>query len=338
MGRRVSIRKRKQRRIAAGTIAVLVAVFLCAGIFMLVRRNTGGSSSLFLAYSFEASPVYSIETEDVTLFASSLCVVDGDSGADSSVTADAAITLNTTTLEVVYSDDAYEQLEPASITKLMTCLLALKYGDLEEEITVKSSMLENLDPASSVCGVTDGDTLTLEQLLYGLMLPSGNDAANVIAYLIAGDEQSFVDMMNAEAKLLGATDTSFANAHGLTDPDHYTTAYDIYLILNELLNYDKFLEIIGTSSYTATFININTGTEQTLEWESIIGYMNGVVEAPDRVTLIGGKSGTTPEAGCCLSLVSVNEDGETFISVVLGSESKADLYSSMNALLKKTTQ
>lgn len=270
--------------------------------------------------------------ERPALFGDGLCVAE-ESEPDGQITAKAGIIFNRTTGEVVYSHNAYETLYPASITKCMTFLTALKHGDLSAKVTVTEEMLANLDPESSVAGLKPGDTLSLEQLLYGLMLPSGNDAANAIAWLVAGGEEAFVALMNEEAQAIGATGSHFANAHGLTDPSHYTTAYDIYLVYNELLDYDKFLEVVGVPDYTAQYEN--QGTPVTKTWVRGIWYFNGQAEAPSGVTPIGGKTGTTPEAGYCLSLASSDSQDEQYVSVVLKADGRDALYGNMTALLSK---
>ena len=143
---------------------------------------------------------------------------------------------------------------PASITKVMTSLIAIKYGNLEDQVTVTEDAVIS-ESGATLCGIKPGDTLTLEQLLYGLMLPSGNDAGAAIAIHMAGSIDAFADMMNEEAKRLGATDTHFMNPHGLHDEDHYTTAYDLYLIFNEALKYPEFRTVTGSTAYTANYTN-----------------------------------------------------------------------------------
>ncbi len=338
MSRKKTARQVRRRRVFFRAFFVtLLITGLSAGAFLLVKKPFGtgenGETPLPLLYE---SPVELKKLEAAAdkpaLFGTDLCVAE-ESEPDGTIDAEAGIVFNRTTGEAVYSHNAYQQLYPASITKCMTFLTALKYGDLSATVTVTEEMLSNLDPASSVAGLKPGDTLTLEQLLYGLMMPSGNDAANAIAWLVAGGEDEFVALMNEEARAIGATRSHFANAHGLTDPEHYTTAYDIYLIYNELLDHDKFLEVIGTSDYMAQYEN--AGTPIATTWARGIWYFNGRAQAPEGITPIGGKTGTTPEAGYCLSLASVDPQGEQFVSVVLKAENRDDLYENMTALLSK---
>lgn len=343
MPRTTTAKQVRRSRALLRFILTFLVIVSCTVIFLCIVRNpfAGERNTSFLhAYEKQRS-VSTVKAPDSSgnsnegpaLFAENLCVVTENSEADPSVSSEAAVIFNRTNGQVIYSKNAYERLYPASVTKIMTCLVALKYGDLSQSITVKNEMLANLDPDSSVCHIADGDTVTLEQLLYGLMMPSGNDAANVIAYCVAGSEEAFVEMMNNEAGQLGATGTHFCNAHGLNNPDHYTTAYDIYLIFNELMNYDKFMEIIETQEYTAQYTNNGQPVSNT--WGRGIWYFNGQAAAPEGISPLGGKTGTTPEAKFCLSLASQDENGNQYISVVLRAESRDSLYESMTALLSK---
>ena len=116
--------------------------------------------------------------------------------------------------QVSYAQNIYEKMYPASTTKILTAYVALKYGDLDQTLTVSEYAIESLDPASSVCGLKIGDRITLREALYGLMLRSGNDAANVIAEGISGSMDAFVELMNREALALGATGSHFMNPSG----------------------------------------------------------------------------------------------------------------------------
>src|SRR5699024_3631243 len=142
----------------------------------------------------------------------------------------------------LFQKNALQQMNPASTTKIMTALLALKYGNLSDLVTVTDAAVIT-ETGSSMAGILPGDKLTLEQLLYGLMMPYGNDAANAIAVHIAGSVEAFADMMNEEAWRIGATGTHFVNANGLTAEGHYTTAYDLYLMFHEALGYETFRDI-----------------------------------------------------------------------------------------------
>lgn len=233
---------------------------------------------------------------------------------------------------VLYGQNIYEHLYPASITKIMTAIVALKNGNLNDMVTVSQSAL-NLEEGSQLCGFQAGDQLTLEQLLYGLLIYSGNDAAAAIAEHVGGTQENFVQMMNEEISRLGMTNTHFTNPHGLQSPEHYTSVYDIYLMLNEAIKYPKFVEIIQMGAYTISFKN-TLGQENSIYLESTDYYLIGEATEPKGVTILGGKTGTTDEAGNCLALVCQNEYGKTFISIVTNAETKPVLYEQMNQLLE----
>ena len=268
------------------------------------------------------------------LFASDLCVVTDESVfSDTSITSEAAALFNITDGEVLYSKQAFERLNPASITKVMTALVAVKYGNLQDLVTVTEDAVVT-ESGATLCDIHPGDVLTMEQLLYGLMLPSGNDAGIAIAVHMAGSVEAFSDLMNEEARKLGATNTHFTNPHGLTDPEHYTTAYDLYLIFNEALKYEKFREITGTTSYVANYQD-KDGNSISKTWEGGNWYMSGNRETPEGLNVFGGKTGTTQAAGYCLIMSTRDEKGKEYISVVLKAGSRPGLYDNMTNLIYK---
>ena len=240
----------KKRQIAALLLAACLTASLTSGC--------GQTAQLTDAFSSD-HPEYGIQSGDdnteIPYFATDLCVAEGDAEeieADTSE-AGAALFFYIDTKEVLYAKNIYERLYPASTTKLMTALVALKNGDLDEQTTVSQESVTFHESGVSTAKLKAGDVLTLRQLLYALLLPSANDAANVIAEQIAGSQDQFVAMMNAEAKEIGATGSHFVNANGLHDENHYTTAYDLYLIFQAAMQYDDFMEIIQQKEYTATY-------------------------------------------------------------------------------------
>lgn len=204
--------------------------------------------------------------------------------------------------------------EPASVTKVMTCLLALEYGGLSDWVEVKQSVLNALDPVSSVAGIEAGEYYTLEQLLYGLMVQSGNDAAVVIADYLGGSVDAFVAMMNEKAAALGCANTHFTNPHGLHDEDHYSTARDLAKIMTAAMEYDIFWTLCATERYVIPETEYNKervliSTNYLISTEETERYYDSRV--------IGGKTGFTTSAGRCVACVA--DIGETkYLVVVLG--------------------
>ena len=186
-------------------------------------------------------------------------------------------------------------------------------------------------------GVKKGDTMTLDQALHISLINSANDVSVMIAEGIGGSVDNFVEMMNEEALRLGATNTHFTNPHGLSADNHYTTSYDLYLIFNEAIKYELFNEIIHMTSYSTTYYDKDMEPKEfscnTLNW-----FLRGDYEAPENITVVGGKTGTTNAAGHCLVLLSKDTSGNRYISVILRSESRDVLYSQMSDMLSLITK
>lgn len=269
-----------------------------------------------------------------SLFASDLCVVTDESQySPSDTTSEAAGLFDITDGQVMYSKNAFERLYPASITKVMTALIAIKYGDLTDTVTVTEDAVIT-EAGATLAGIHPGDQLTMEQLLYGLMLPSGNDAGAAIAVHMAGSIDAFAELMNREAQKLGATGTHFMNPHGLTNADHYTTAYDLYLIFNEALKQPEFRKVTGSTSYTADYTD-GSGNPVSTTWEGGNWYMVGQRQTPDGLTVFSGKTGTTSAAGFCLIMASRDQKEKEYISVVLKAPSRPGLYDNMTNIISK---
>ena len=298
---------------------------------------TGQRSSLDQAYSFDQSRMIAEETDSdqgrAAAFASDLCVVTTEPYEDDGVTAEAAAVFAVDGQTTVSSRNAFERLHPASTTKVMTALVAIKYGNLEDLVEVTEEAMVT-EAGATLCGIQPGDVLTMEQLLYGLMLPSGNDAGAAIAIHMSKNIEGFSKLMNEEAARLGATGTHFTNPHGLTEAEHYTTAYDLYLIFNEALKYEEFRIITGSTVYPAKYQNKDTG-EVIKNWEGSNQFMNGKRETPDGLTVFAGKTGTTNAAGYCLVMASRDEQDREYISVVLKAGSRNELYDNMTNIVRK---
>jgi len=234
--------------------------------------------------------------------------------------------------EILYAENIYEQLPPASLTKIMTALVALKYGNLQDEIVVTENC-KITESGAQVYNFKPGDVITLDQALNVLLIYSANDVGLIIAEHISGDVDSFCALMNEEAKALGATSTNFTNPHGLTAENHYTTVYDLYLIFNEVIQYERFREIIQLTSYTSVYKDAQ-GNQKTIEIRNTNQYFMGNVEAPESITVLGGKTGTTNAAGNCLILYIKDNAGNPYISVILRADKRENLYNDMNMLLE----
>lgn len=311
----------------------ITALLLAACLTASLTSGCGQTAQLTDAFSSDR-PEYGIQSGDdnteIPYFAKDLCVAEGDAEeieADTSE-AGAALFFNIDTKEVLYAKNIYERLYPASTTKLMTALVALKNGDLDAQTTVSQESVTFHESGVSTAKLKAGDVLTLRQLLYALLLPSANDAANVIAEQIAGSQDQFVAMMNAEAKEIGATGSHFVNANGLHDENHYTTAYDLYLIFQAAMQYDDFMEIIQQKEYTATY-TASDGSAIEAIWSSSNKFTSGAVTVPDGVQAVGGKTGTTTAARSCLVQLFTDAQGQRYVAIILGCKERGILYEEM---------
>lgn len=272
------------------------------------------------------------------LLVDELCVTSEDVISESFSTGDefrAVALFQPDSKSVLHAKDIHERIYPASTTKIMTIYLALKYGTLTDTVTISENAV-GVPLDSSRAGFKTGDQVTLEGLLYSLMLPSGNDSAVAVAEYISGSVEEFAQLMNSEAKKLGATNSNFVTPHGYHDENHYTTAYDLYLIFNACVKYNKFLEIVSTAEYKTNITQAN-GTYREVIWKQSNQYINGIRQIPDGVTIIGGKTGTTDEAGACLILYSKTSN-TPHISIIMGAETKSVLYENMSNLISSVAK
>lgn len=273
--------------------------------------------------------------EKVDSFAKKLCIVSSDVDAnsiESSATTGAAL-FDLKNHDTIYAKNAHERIYPASLTKIMTFIVAIKNGDPSATLTATSNVYIN-DYAAQKIELNEGDQMTLEQALNIMLIYSANDVANLVAEGVGGSIDNFVAMMNEEAIRLGCTETHFVNANGLTNEDHYTTPYDLYLMMNEAIQFDLFNNIIGKDVYETTFYNV-AGNEKKISVESTNLYLIGKESAPGGITVIGGKTGTTSAAGHCLVLLSKDVSNNNYISIVMRSDTRNDLYKIMNSMLSK---
>ncbi len=216
------------------------------------------------------------------------------------------IVLDRKTLLPLYEKDAYSKVAMASTTKILTCIIALESCSLEEIVPISKKAAS---VSGSTLGITQNTKINMNDLLYGLMLRSGNDCAIAIAEYISGSTENFSVLMNKKAKELGLKNSNFVTPHGLDDPKHYTTAYELALLTNYALNNLKFLEIVSTKTCTIYLNDIPRTISNTNE---LLGNTQGVY---------GVKTGFTFEAGRCL-VSSCKRNNLDIIIVVLGADTK----------------
>ena len=326
--------RRRKKQIRKQIIIILSAVISLTILMILLFFMINNKKAYNYISDYETVN-YNTSVVDKSLTSVDLCVVADDvtipgyTGVDS---IHGQALFDVTDKQVIFSNNIYDKLYPASTTKILTAYVTLKYGDLNDIVTVSASALD-LPYDAQVCFLQEGDKVKLYDLLCGLLLYSGNDAANAIAEHISGSVDEFVNLMNEEALKLGATHTHFVNPHGLHDDNHYTTVYDLYLMFNACIKYDTFNEIYSNGYWTADVTRLD-GTVTQLTWEPTNYFSNGTKTITDDYSNKGGKTGTTDEAGSCLVLSSIYKDDKQMISIIMGAESKDQLYSEMNNMLE----
>ena len=334
----VQRKKRKQKKTLQRLLLLVLLVLMAVGVGALVLLLKGCAfSTMVQAYDIHTQFQYqsaASESQRANSFAQDLCVVSGDQSLDSvSLESDQeGLLLDLNDKAVLYAKGAYDKVYPASITKIMTALLAFTNGNMDDVVTITEENI-TLEEGSQVVGFQVGDQVTMDQLVHCLLVYSGNDAASAIATHVGGSTENFVAMMNQYAAQLGCTGTHFTNPHGLQDENHYTTPYDIYLMLKEALKYPEFTEITQLNSYTVTYTH-SDGSEVSTALTATDHYLTGEASAPKGVTVLGGKTGTTSIAGNCLALLCQNSYGEPYVSIVMGASTKELLYQEMNSLLE----
>jgi len=224
-----------------------------------------------------------------------------------------AILIDAKSGNVLFEKNANQKAYPASTTKTLTALIALeKIANLDEEIIPSHQAVYSVPAGSSIAYFSEGEKLTAEQVLHGLMLPSGNDAANILAEHISGSNAEFAKLMNETAKRLEAENSNFMNPSGLHDDMHYTTASDMAKIARHAMQNPTFREIVSKAKYTVPPTNVssksrtfNTTNKLLLPGEYYFEYATGI------------KTGYTTQAANCL-ISSASKDGVDLIAVVLG--------------------
>lgn len=227
------------------------------------------------------------------------------------ITAGSAMLYDLTTGKTLYTLNPDNEVPMASTTKIMTAVVALTFGNLDQPITVGADAVALDNQGTSICGLVLGETLTLREMLYCLMLPSGDDAAIAIADGVGGSQQGFVSLMNLETAMLGLGHTHYANPHGLDQPGHYTSARDLVKLAAYALSSPTFANIVATPTMVlpanATHHEyILTNTNELLAGQPF-AYTGAV----------GVKTGYTGGAGYCLVFAATRPQG-TLLGVVLG--------------------
>ena len=217
-----------------------------------------------------------------------------------------AIIIDKKSKRIIYGKNENKRVAMASTTKIMTAIIVLENANLNDEVIVSAKAA---GIGGSRLGLKKNDKITVMNLLFGLMLCSGNDAAIALAEHVAGSVESFADKMNEKAKDLKLQNTHFVTPHGLDNPEHYTTAYELAIIADYAMDNEEFTKIVGTKNATVIINGYSKNIKNTNE---LLGYLQGVK---------GVKTGFTNNAGRCL-VTCTNRNGFEIIAVVLGADTK----------------
>ena len=230
------------------------------------------------------------------------------------ITAQAAIVMDSATGTILYSKNIHEELFPASTTKIMTCLLAVENASLSDTITFSNDAVFSVPQGGSNIGMDVGQSITLEQALYGIMVGSANEVANAVAEHVSGSIDAFVDLMNERAKELGCTNTHFSNTNGLQADDHYTSAYDLALIAKAFFDNELLCKVGNTARYHFTATATQPDDFYLNNKHKLI---SGEISYEG---ILGGKTGYTDLARETL-VTCAEKDGLKLICVVFMEES-----------------
>ncbi|MBQ9360353.1 MAG: D-alanyl-D-alanine carboxypeptidase [Lachnospiraceae bacterium] len=315
---------------------------IIASILLCVSFSGCGETSYGVPFDKDSTKsAFRFESQDVREcadpFAANLCIPGPESTSENEIefgpdSYAAAMLFDLKGKKTLYCKSPYERLYPASMTKVLTAIVAMENCDMDQVLVADESCVLTENDVQKI-KLKAGDTMTLDQALHILLIYSANDVANLIAVNVAGSIEAFADMMNEEAKTLGATNSHFVNPSGLQDEDHYTTAYDMYLLFNKAISYGKFIEIISMSEYSTVYHRAS-GEDIPFECETTNRYLKGQYSPPQAANIIGGKTGSTIAAGTCLVLLSKDASDNSYISVVMKADGVDVLYTKTNSLLE----
>jgi len=245
------------------------------------------------------------------------------------IVAESAILIDANTKTVLYEKNGYDKHYPASITKLMTALLAIENLSPDDTINFSKEAIFGIEPGSSHIGIDVDEQLTVDQALHGLLLMSANEVANGLAEAVSGSIGGFTEYMTERAKELGALNTHFMNPHGLHDANHYTTAYDMSLIGSYLAENEYFLQIMKDSTYQIPGTNKTDEIRYLYQQHKMLNPLRDATIY--REDVIGGKTGYTDEARH--TLVTIAKQGDTTLVAVILQSERDSLYTDTAQLL-----
>ena len=268
---------------------------------------------LFLSFViiFNSINVFAVE-EELDVEAKASLIVENNSG------------------RILYEDNANKKNYPASVTKILTAIIVLENCELDDTAVVTNSAISNIPSGYVLAPLFVGEEMNIKDLWYVLMLKSANDAAYVLAEHVGGSVDGFSDMMNKKAEELGCKNSHFVNPNGIHNENHYTTAYDMYLISKYAMENEDFEKIVSTYQYTLPATNKYRNNDRVMKNTNI--FVNPNSKYYDK-NIKGIKTGTTTQAGNCL-ITDIKKDDFDVITVVLGAETSDSKFSEISKMIK----
>ena len=332
--RREAIKKAKKRQALIRLLmraAVLLAVIFIS--IMLIVSSCGGDKSDDASLTQSDVPASSDKDSSEPAPDIKLPSSAPDMVTPAEINSHYVVVLNRASGKIVASKGMHEKMYPASLTKIMTLLVAFEQNkDLNKTFTVTTEIIDPLYRAeATLAGFLDGEDVTIKDLLYGTVLPSGAEAAECVAIATAGSVEKFVELMNKRAAELGLKNTHFTNVTGLYESGNYSTAYDMAVILSKTLEYDLCREILATYQYTTA--PTNKHPEGVPLTSTLFSYMYGT--EPEGSDILGGKTGYTFEAGYCIASFGESDGGTEYICVTAKGDSRwPAVYDQINLFSK----
>lgn len=251
--------------------------------------------------------------------------VNADDSSTPNISVPSALLMDSASGKILYEKNINEKRYPASLTKIMTAIIVLENCELSDIATVSYDAVMTLSSEYVTANLQEGEELTVEQLLYVLMVGSSNDAAIVLAEHVAGSIENFSNLMNEKAKELGCTSTNFVNPNGVHDENHYTTAYDLSIIARYAMKNETFRTLVSTTSYKLPVTNKYDREDRIFRTTNLLLLLDNSNRADNYYYkyATGIKTGFTTPAGDCL-IACANKDGLELITVVLGGKQTND--------------
>ena len=252
--------------------------------------------------------------------------------SDIQIYSDGAVLMESSTGKLLYGKNENKKLYPASTTKILTAIIAIEKYNLTDTLTASKNAVMSIPSGYSNAAIQPDEALKVQDLLELFLIHSANEIGYIFAENISGNVDKFADLMNQKASEIGCKNTHFTNPSGIHDENHYTTAYDLYLMFQAAMQYEEFKQIIAMDTYTTVYTDHN-GNQVESTIKTTNQYLVKNYTVPENVTVIGGKTGTTNAAGNCLILLVKDTSGNQYIAIVMRAKERALLYEDMNDLL-----